>query len=345
MKKRTRRWIVYSCLFVILLSGICTVQREKLQAATGKLTDARAGALQVKGTKLCDKKGHPVQLRGISTHGISWFPEYINDKGMGELHDKWGANVIRLAMYTEEYNGYCSGDAANRKALKKLIKAGVKYASAHDMYVIIDWHILSDGNPNTHKKEAKAFFGEMSKAFAKNTNVLYEICNEPNGSTGWTDIKSYAESIIPVIRKNDKDAVVIVGTPNWSQFVDQAAANPIKKYKNVMYSLHFYAGTHQEELRNTARKAIDAGLPLFVTEFGICDASGNGALNKTEANKWIAMLDKNKISYVAWNLSNKRESSSLIKNSCQKKNGFKKSDLSDSGKWLYDLLRKRANLS
>ena len=138
---------------------------------------------------------------------------------------------------------------------------------------------------------------------------------------------------------------MIVGTPNWSQFVDQAAANPIKKYKNVMYSLHFYAGTHQEELRNTARKAIDAGLPLFVTEFGICDASGNGALNKTEANKWIAMLDKNKISYVAWNLSNKGESSSLIKNSCQKKNGFKKSDLSDSGKWLYDLLRKRANLS
>lgn len=347
--KRGMRNLV--CLVSLLTLFVCSSlvcgfpSREQVQAAgKSRLVDAKAGPLKVKGTKLCDKKGNPVQLRGISTHGLSWFPEYVNDKCFGELHDKWGANVVRLAMYTSEYNGYCTGNAENQKALKKLIKQGVKYATDHDMYVIIDWHILSDGNPNTYKAESKKFFQEMSKAFAKNTNVIYEICNEPNGGTSWKDIKSYAESVISVIRKNDKDAVVIVGTPNWSQYVNEAAKNPITKYKNVMYALHFYAATHQDDLRKTMQDAIDGGLPIFVTEFGICDASGNGAINKDQANKWIKALDKNNVSYVAWNLSNKAETSALIQSSCKKTSGFSKKNLSDSGKWLYSVLRKRAGL-
>lgn len=324
-------------LMVCMLGGAQPVQAASFQ-------DAKLGALHVEGTTLCDADGNVVQLRGVSTHGLSWYPEYVNDKCFKELHDKWGANVVRLAMYTEEYNGYCSGDAANRKALKALVKKGVKLAAKYDMYVIVDWHILSDGNPKSHKKAAASFFKSMSKALAGYDNVIYEICNEPNGGTTWKTIKSYANEIIPVIRENDEDAVIIVGTPTWSQEVDQAAASPIKG-DNIMYALHFYAGTHQESLRQTAEKAIKAGLPIFVSEFGICDASGNGAVNKTQANKWIKLLDKYDVSYVAWNLSNKSESSAMIAGSCSKKSGFKRSELSDSGKWVYDLLRKRAGKS
>lgn len=323
---------------------MCSILISGVQPVQAKLKDAKAGALHVEDTTLRDENGKVVQLRGVSTHGLSWFPEYVNDKCFKELHDKWGANVVRLAMYTEEYNGYCSGDSANKKALKKLVKRGVKLAKKHDMYVIIDWHILSDGNPKKHQKAAKAFFKDMSKTFADYTNVLYEICNEPNGGTDWKTIKSYAKSIIPVIRENDEDAVIIVGTPTWSQEVDKAAADPLKE-DNIMYALHFYAGTHQDSLRNTAETAIKKGLPIFVSEFGICDASGNGNVNKKQANKWIELLDKYNVSYVAWNLSNKNESAALIKSSCKKKSGFKRGDLTVSGKWLYDLLRKKSKKS
>ena len=81
--------------------------------------------------------------------------------------------------------------------------------------------------------------------------------------------------------------MILVGTPNWSQDVDQAALSPVsKKYrKNVMYTLHFYAATHKEWLRDKAQAALDKGLPLFVSEFSICDASGNGGLDKAEAKK------------------------------------------------------------
>lgn len=332
-------------LVCVLALGLCLT--GGLQIAEAKTTtyyDASAGRLHVKGTKLVDKKGHEVQLRGVSTHGLSWYPQYVNDKCFAQLHDKWGANVVRLAMYTEEYNGYCSGDAKNRSDLKKRIKKGVRLAKKHKMYVIVDWHILSDGNPNSHKKEAKAFFREMSREFKGYNNVIYEICNEPNNGTSWKEIKSYARSVISTIRKNDKKAVIVVGTPTWSQDVDQAAADPIKG-DNIMYALHFYAATHKTDLRNKMTAAINKGLPVFVTEYGICDASGNGAIDKKEADRWIQTMDEYGVSYIAWNLSNKQESSSIIKSSCPKVSGFKKSELSDEGKWLYNLLRKKAGLT
>lgn len=332
-------------LVCVLALGLCLT--GGLQIAEAKTTtyyDASAGRLHVKGTKLVDKKGHEVQLRGVSTHGLSWYPQYVNDKCFAQLHDKWGANVVRLAMYTEEYNGYCSGDAKNRSDLKKLIKKGVRLAKKHKMYVIVDWHILSDGNPNSHKKEAKAFFREMSREFKGYNNVIYEICNEPNNGTSWKEIKSYARSVISTIRKNDKKAVIVIGTPTWSQDVDQAAADPIKG-DNIMYALHFYAATHKADLRNKMTAAINKGLPVFVTEYGICDASGNGVIDKKEADRWIQTMDEYGVSYIAWNLSNKQESSSIIKSSCPKVSGFKKSELSDEGRWLYHLLRKKAGLT
>ena len=174
--------------------------------------------------------------------------------------------------------------------------------------------------------------------------MLYEICNEPNGGTSWADVKAYAERIIPVIRENSPDAVVIVGTPTWSQDVDAAAANPLA-FDNIMYALHFYAATHKDDLRAKAAAALDAGLPLFVTEFGICDASGNGAIDEEQADAWIAFLDERGVSYVMWNLSNKAESSAAFKPTCSKASGFEDADLSQSGAWLKRTLSQRFGTS
>ena len=320
-------------LMLMLLCALCVPV-----SAASKLS-----RLQVKGTKLVNSKGKTVQLRGVSTHGVSWYPEYINQSAFTYMKKNWKINAVRLAMYTEEYNGYCTGDAANQRKLEKYIDNGVKYAANAGLYVIIDWHILSDGNPQKNQKEALKFFKKMAKKYKNKTNVIYEICNEPNGGTSWNTIKKYAEKIIKGIRTYDKKAVILVGTPNWSQDVDQAALSPIaKKYrKNVMYTLHFYAATHKQWLRDKAQTALNKGLPLFVSEFSICDASGNGGLDKTEAKKWLTFLDKNKISYVAWNLSNKAESSAFIKSDCSKNSKWKTGNLTAAGKWITGWYKKK----
>ena len=294
------------------------------------------GELSVNGTQLVDKNGNPYQLQGVSTHGITWFPEYVNRDSFKTMRDEWGVNCVRLAMYTEEYNGYCSD--GNKTDLKNIVNNGVSYATDLGMYVIIDWHILHDNDPTTHKSEAIAFFDEMSAKYADYDNVLYEICNEPNGGTSWSTIKAYAEEVIPVIKANNPNAIIIVGTPTWSQDVDQAAANPITGYTNIMYTLHFYADTHRDDLRNKLKNALNAGLPIMVTEFGITDASGNGNVNTAEGDKWIELLNSKGVSYCIWNLSNKDESSSLLISSCQKTSGWTTDDLSAEGKWYLGVL-------
>ena len=297
---------------------------------------SRCGALSVNGTQLVDQNGNPVQLRGISTHGLSWFPNFVDQNAFRQFREEWNVNVMRLAMYTHENGGYCTD--GNKENLKNIIYRGVQYATDNDMYVIIDWHVLQEQNPNVYKEEAKKFFSEMSEKYKDYDNVIYEICNEPNGGVGWSEVKSYAEEIIPVIRANDEKAIILVGTPNWSQRVDEAANDPITGYDNIMYTLHFYAATHKDDLRNTMVNAINAGLPVFVSEYGICDASGNGGLDKDSAQKWVDTMNSYGVSYICWALANKNESAALIKSSCSKTSGFDDNDLSESGKWLYQTL-------
>lgn len=296
------------------------------------------GPLHVNGTFLCDQYDNPIQLKGLSTHGLGWYPEYVNAGLFQSFQEDWNMNVIRLAMYTEEYNGYCISDDAQKKNLKSLIHQGIQIAQDLDLYVIVDWHILSDNNPLTHVEEAMDFFDEISAAYKDDPHILYEICNEPNGNTSWEDIKSYADQVIPVIRKNAPESIIIVGTPTWSQDVDMASQSPVEGYENLMYTLHFYADTHRDDLRNKMVKAIENGLPVFVSEYGICDASGNGPINLEEANRWVDLMNQYKISYVAWNLSNKDESSAILKSTCKKTSNFTNEDLSDSGQWLKSML-------
>lgn len=300
----------------------------------------RYGALQVKGNRLTDQNGNQVQLKGISTHGLSWYPQYVNADFFQQMRDEWDVEIVRLAMYTAEYNGYCTGDENNKQTLKNVVSEGVNHATNLGMYVIIDWHILSDSNPLQNKEEAKKFFAEMAERYQGYDNIIYEICNEPNNGTGWNDIKTYANEVIPVIREKDQNAIILVGTPNWCQFVDEAAADPITGYDNLMYTLHFYADTHRDDLRNTLQNAYNRGLPIFVSEFGITDASGNGAVNRDEGNKWIDLMDQNGISYCIWNLSNKDEASAFFKPGCSKTSGFGNEDLSEEGLWYLDVLKK-----
>ena len=294
-----------------------------------------SGRLHVHGTALVDEAGNPAQLRGVSTHGIAWFPEYINSETFSQVKE-WGANVMRLAMYTAESGGYCTD--GDREKLLGLLDDGVQYALDADMYIILDWHILSDGNPVQYQAEAEAFFDEISARYKNYSHVLYEICNEPNGGTDWATVKAYAEDILSIIRSNDPEAVVLVGTPNWCQYLGEAAADPIEDYDNVMYTLHFYAATHKQDLRDVYVEAIASGLPVFVSEYGLCEASGGGTIDTQQADAWISLLNENNTSYVLWSLCNKDESASILDSDCNITSGFTQEDLSPVGQWLIEML-------
>ena len=290
------------------------------------------GRLKVKGRYIVDEKGKAFKLKGVSTHGIAWFPQYVN-KSAFKSFKNWGANAVRLACYTSQ------GEQYNPSKDWKTIDKGVKAATELGMYAIIDWHILQENNPTMTTSKAKKFFRHFAKKYGKTKNVIFEICNEPNGCD-WKDVKKYAKKIIPIIRKYSNN-IIVVGTPTWSQDVDTAANSRLtgKYAKNVCYTIHFYAATHKDNIRDKVKYAFKKKLPILCTEFSICDASGNGALDKGSANTWIKLFKKYKIGFFTWSLCNKAESSALIKSSCNKTGNFKKSNLTAAGKWFISKLK------
>jgi endoglucanase len=264
----------------------------------------------------------------MSTHGIQWFPQYASAESIKATADA-GANLFRIAMYTAE-NGYISD-----KNIKNTVINAADAAISNDMYVIIDWHILSDGNPQTYKSEAKQFFTEMAERYADSPAVLYEICNEPNGNVSWkNDIKPYAEEMIQTIRAIDSDAIILVGSSTWSQDLDKAAESPISA-SNIMYTCHFYAGTHTQWLRDRITAAMKAGLPVFISEWGTSDASGNGGVYLDEAQKWIDFMNQNNISWANWSLCDKNESSAALISGASPSGGWSQAELTASGKFVF----------
>ncbi|MET9493677.1 cellulase family glycosylhydrolase [Streptomyces sp. NPDC006552] len=270
------------------------------------------GQLHVCGTNLCNQYNRPIQLRGMSTHGLQWFSGCYNSASLDALANDWHADLLRTAMYVQE-GGYETDPAGYTNRVNNL----VDMAEARGMYALIDFHTLTPGDPNYNLSRAKTFFASVAARNAAKKNVIYEIANEPNG-VSWSAIKSYAEQVIPVIRAADPDAVVVVGTRGWSSLgvsdgsnESEIVSNPVNA-TNIMYAFHFYAASHKDNYRTTVSRAA-AALPLFVTEFGTVSATGGGAMDQASTTAWLDLLDRLKISYANWTYSDADESSAAFK--------------------------------
>ncbi|MFD7657038.1 cellulase family glycosylhydrolase [Actinosynnema sp. NPDC059797] len=270
------------------------------------------GQLRVCGVNLCNQYNRPIQLRGMSTHGIQWFDKCYNNASLDALVNDWKADLFRIAMYVQE-----QGYETNPTAFTNRVNALVDMAESRGMYALIDFHTLTPGDPNYNLQRAKTFFAAVAARNANKRNVIYEIANEPNG-VSWAGIKSYAEQVIPVIRAADPDAVVIVGTRAWSSLgvsegsnESEVINNPVNA-TNIMYAFHFYAASHKDNYRSTVSRAASR-LPLFVTEFGTVTATGGGSYDRASTAAWLDLLDSLKISYANWTYSDANESSAALR--------------------------------
>ena len=334
--------VIAAILMIAMLLGLCAGCGSSKSKGNvyddGRARPSSCGKLQVKDGKLCSENGEPVMLRGVSSHELVTSEKFINEELFRELSEDYGVNLFRLAVYTYGMGviGYCAKGDKDR--YKEDVSKGVEYARDQDMYVIIDWHVLSEGDPNVYADEAEVFFSEMAEKYSKYDNVLYEICNEPNG-VDWQSVKAYAQRIIPVIREKNPGAVIIVGDPDWSKGLYDVAADPLD-FDNVLYTFHFYAASHKQEFRNMVQTVSENGLPVFVTEYGVTSSSGGFPRDLESADLWIELLEKENISYCMWSFSNFAEACSAVKSSVIKYSGYERDDFSETGQWLMDTIAK-----
>ncbi len=288
------------------------------------------GKLSVKGTQLVNEKGNPIVLRGMSFGWHNWWPRFYNAGAVCWLKNDWGCNVVRAAMGVEPAGAYLNRPDWSKEKIKAVVDAAIK----EDIYVIIDWH-----SHNIKLEEAKKFFTEMATAYRDRPNVIYEIFNEPERQS-WDEVKAYSIELIKTIRAIDPDNIILVGSPHWDQDVHVAADDPITGYNNLMYTLHFYAATHKQSLRDRGSYALGKGLPLFISESAGMEATGNGPLDMEEWNQWIDWAESNKISWITWSVSDKNETCSVLQTSAGDTGNWKESDLKESGRKTREMIRK-----
>lgn len=292
------------------------------------------GQLSVLGTQLVDKNNEPIVLRGLSFGWHSMWPRFYNEKAVSWLKKDFNCNVVRAAMGIElgEYS-YSKDPQFSKEKIEAIVNGAIK----SDIYVIIDWH-----SHNINLKEAKEFFAEMSKKYSKYPNIIYEIFNEPDYETWW-EVKTYAEEVISVIRENDPNNIILVGSPHWDQDVNLPAEDPILGYHNIMYTMHFYAATHGKELRDRTDEALKRGLPIFVSESAGMEASGDGPLNLKAWQEYIDWMEAKKLSWITWSVSDKDETCSILKKSAKSEGKWKDEDIKESGIKVREFLRKYNN--
>lgn len=313
----------------------------------------RYGQLQVIGKHLCDSAGNPIQLRGLSTHGIQYFPEFYTEELVKSLARDWNCDVLRVASYINEGQWNPHGTYLdNPTHWHEYIDEIVDWADKYDIYIIIDWHVLAPGDPNYFKDEAKEFWKYMTEKHGNKKHVIFEICNEPNDVGSWDGsipdkvvtwpmIKEYADEIMQIIRKSASN-VTLVGTPKWGSRPDHVINNPVE-FSNIMYTAHFYAADHGESYREYIQTALDNEIPMFISEFGLQEASGYGPNDFQSSTEWLEFLNKNRISWINWNLSNDMRSSAIYKENFYEGYSYNEysntSNMKESGQWILKQLR------
>lgn len=291
------------------------------------------GQLQVEGNKIVDQHGNVVQLRGMSFFWSQWMGKYYTAETVKWLKQDWHCTVVRASMGIEDSEGYIINPQTEKAKIITVIDAAI----ANGIYVIVDWH---SHHAEDYEEEAKLFFTEIAQKYGDHPNIIYELYNEPL-DVSWTNIlKPYHEAVISEIRKFDPDNIAICGTRNWSQQVNEVIGHEIDD-DNVAYTLHYYASTHKQDLRDIAQNALDNDIALFVTEFGTTDYSGDGFIDVQETYTWWNFLDDNAISWCNWSIADKNENSAALKPNSSTIGQWPDSTLTQSGHLVREELRNK----
>ncbi|MDR1005211.1 MAG: glycoside hydrolase family 5 protein [Prevotellaceae bacterium] len=278
--------------------------------------------LSVKGTALLNAEGDTVVLCGVSYGWHNWWPRFYNASTVEYFAGKWHASVVRAAMGIEPDGGDLQDPARAIDCVQAVVDAAID----NNIYAIIDWH-----SHHIRLEEAKAFFRQMATRYKGVPNVIYELYNEPVDDT-WEAVKAYSVELINVIRAIDQDALILIGSPHWDQDIHIAADSPITGQHNLMYTLHFYAATHKQELRDRADYALSKGLPLFVSECAGMEASGNGPIDHASWSEWVAWMNRHHLSWAAWSVSDKDETCSMLLPAASSEGGWSDSVIKEWGR-------------
>ena len=322
--------VVVALSLALLYSGCRLLQTQAVHPSSAARTFVGIhGRLSVQGNRVVDQAGKSVTLHGMSLY--CWNAQgkqYFNTNAIHHLAQDWKCTVIRIAILPRDYQRDPTNEIAR-------VRTVIDACIANGIYAVVDWHSMAGAQNNL--ASATNFFGTLAAAYHGQPNVMYEPWNEPVQEP-WTVIKAYHEAVITRIRAVDPAALIICGSRNWDQQCEEASRNPITISTNIAYSIHFYAATHRQSLRDNGSGAMNNGIALFCTEYGTSSASGGGAYDPTEPHLWWDWLETNGISCCNWSMAALGETSAALQPGASPTGPWTDDQLKPSGKLVRDYI-------
>lgn len=311
------------------------------------------GKLHKNGKYIVDENDVPVELRGIGTHHLLQYKNLHNRKAFDSLR-RMGVNMIRPSAYLEDYNflgsdgetayGYISRPEETRAEIEKIIKICIDLG----LYVLLDWHVFYDSNmiagqtytgyARFHETEALEFFEYFTEKYGDYPNMIYDLCNEPYFASE-SDIVQFVQAVRAVIVENVDEPVMTCGygagqtNDTWytrsKRLYDAFVAAGIT---DVFVAPHIYGSN----ITTPAQQLWDENIPIFCTEWGNSQGSGDGAGNDTAALANTNWFHEHAVAQSFWKFTDQTMTTSVLQNqgiinSEKWLDGFNWSDLSHNG--------------
>lgn len=242
-------------------------ESEKMQT-TARAVSADLPWLQVDGNQIKDEAGNPVTLRGFSLLPNESNDEctYCSSRPISEMlalqadeSQGWYSRVVRIGVH-QSYND-------PEAAFANHIDPFVQQAISLGQYVIVDLHLVS--NYGTNQSKVLDFWSYVAPHYANNPEVIFEVYNEPINPDDWTTWKNFIQPVVDTIRAVAPDNLILMGGPQWSTRVNEAAADPFDD-PNMAYVYHIYPNQGSASASNLNAKFGNAAnsIPVMITEFG-----------------------------------------------------------------------------
>lgn len=244
--------------------------------------------LHVDGNMVVDTAGNLVTLRGVSIIA----PEYAtsnpyNPKTPAE-YISWLADSTR-GWYSRILRIPVCGINTTPSIAYNFIDPLVQQAIGLGLYVIIDFHNVTDyGSGGTSQTTVLNFWKYFAPKYADSSNVLFEVYNEPINPADWSQWKTFIQPVVNAIRAIAPKNIILMGSPQWSTYVNYAVSNPISG-GDIVYVYHIYPnqGTPTYSLLNSKFGNAANSIPVMITEFGWNqNASYSDAITYGTTSKW-----------------------------------------------------------
>ena len=287
--------------------------------------------LHVEGTKVLNKEGKEVLLRGVNVPSLGWKPTGENVlRSVMVAIDDWKSNAIRLPVKEDMWFGTNSEQKDGGVAYRKLVDDAITMAANRGAYTVLDLHRF-----RAPKQAHVDFWKDAAAKYKGHPTVIFDVFNEPY-SISWKvlrdggfvedknagpdevtflseeekQVKGFKsvgmQALVDAIRGTGAKNIIIVGGLDYSYDLSGMAQGftiDEKQGNGMMLSTHIYS-----QKRDYPAKVLVMAdkYPIFVGEFGANTKKFDfmPAAAQEDADTWMpkifGFMQKHKMHYTAW---------------------------------------------